>query len=300
MQIRPLVPGIATEVRDVDLAADLDASAWREIEAAWQAHHGLVFRGQDALPVEAQVRLIERFGPALQEREPGQFHSYVTNTVGEGGGVDDMYDGYREGALTPHMDFTYTRHPADAISLYAEAIPEGGTQTRFYSNSLPLARMSRERRAQLASHRIRCVLDLEDLQEDIVRYEAPPTEGRASVQHHEWPLVREHPRKPGHFVLFCTLQQTECVVGVPREESRALLRELFDQHLYVAGNCYVHEWRAGDLLVWDNLALQHGRERTPLLAGARTLRRVAVCADGNGVQETVEFMGLDDTSQAFA
>lgn len=300
MKFRPLVPGVAIEVAAIDLRSPLREADWASLDAAWCAHHALVFRGQTDLPVEAQVAFLEHFGPPLEEREPGQKHSYVTNTVGEGKGVDDMYDGYREGALTPHMDFTYTRYPADAISLYAEAIPSGGSETRFYSNVAPLAGLPSERAAWLRSLHIRCVLDLDDLKEDIERFRAAPTEGRPHVQHQVWPLVRAHPRKPGLEGLFCTLQQTECVVELPRAESDALLRELFEQHLYVSSNCYVHAWQPGDLVVWDNLALQHSRERTPLSVGPRTLRRVAVCAAGNGVQETVEFMGLADTTQTFA
>ncbi len=300
MEVVPLVDGIAAELRGVDLSRALDAAAWDAIQGAWQQHHALVFRAQDALPVDAQIALLSRFGPVLEEREPGQRHSFVTNTVGEGKGVDDMYDGYREGALTPHMDFTYTRYPADAISLYAEALPSGGSETTFYSNVAPLAAMSPELRERLRGYTIRCVLDLEDLKEDVVRYLEPPTEGRPMVQHHVWPLVRRHPRKPGVEMLFCTAQQTECVLELPRAESDALLRDLFEKHLYLPSNRYVHAWQPGDLVVWDNLALQHSRERTPLLSGARTLRRVSVCAEGNGVQETVEFMGLADTSEAFA
>jgi alpha-ketoglutarate-dependent taurine dioxygenase len=68
----------------------------------------------------------------------------------------------------------------------------------------------------------------------------------------------------------------------------------------VDANAYEHEWREGDLVVWDNLALQHSRRAIPLSRGERTFRRVAVCAGGNGVQETVEFLGLTDTSAAFA
>ena len=53
-----------------------------------------------------------------------------------------------------------------------------------------------------------------------------------------------------------------------------LLGELFD-HLYAPANVYRHRWRNGDLVIWDNIALQHARpdqSATP----RRRLRRVAV------------------------
>ena len=73
--------------------------------------------------------------------------------------------------------------------------------------------------------------------------------------------------------LFVTEQQTELIQGMPREESDALLRLLF-AHLYDDSHVYVHEWQPGDLIVWDNRAIQHARPE--LSAIPRTLRRVSV------------------------
>lgn len=296
---------IYARVTGLDLSRGVSDENWRELVVGWHRYHALVFSGQEALSDAAHVAFLERFGPVLEEREPGQQHSYVTNTIGEGKGLDDMYDGYREGELTPHMDYTYTRFPADVISLYAAAVPEAGTQTRFYSNVLPLERMPKELVAELRGYSIRCVLDLANLKEDIVRYREPRTADTSRLQRQNWPLIRLHPHKPGVEMLFCTLQQTERILELSGEgaapgESQAVLARIFDEYLYVEANTYEHEWRVGDLVVWDNLALQHSRRATPLAHGARSFRRVAVCAGGNGVQETVEFLGLADTSAAFA
>ena len=55
------------------------------------------------------------------------------------------------------------------------------------------------------------------------------------------------------------------------EESDALLAELFS-YLYADDAVYEHSWQADDLVVWDNLALQHARGAVG--EGARTLQRV--------------------------
>ena len=49
---------------------------------------------------------------------------------------------------------------------------------------------------------------------------------------------------------------THAIVGLPRAESDALLRELFD-HLADPTFHYRHKWRVGDVLMWDNCAVQH-------------------------------------------
>jgi alpha-ketoglutarate-dependent taurine dioxygenase len=186
---------IAIRVTGVDLSRPMPEATWRTLSAAWERHHALIFSGQEGLSDAAHVAFLSRFGPVLEEREPGQQHSYVTNTVGEGKGLDDIYDGYREGELTPHMDYTYTRFPADVISLYAAAVPDDGTQTRFYSNVIPLRRMPAEFVAELRGYSIRCVLDLANLKEDIVRYLEPRTADTPQLQRQNWPLVRQHPNK---------------------------------------------------------------------------------------------------------
>ena len=63
------------------------------------------------------------------------------------------------------------------------------------------------------------------------------------------------------------------IVGWERDESEAARAEAH-RSLYAADNLYVHNWRVGDLVVWNNIALQHGRPELPEW-GARTLRRVA-------------------------
>jgi len=45
--------------------------------------------------------------------------------------------------------------------------------------------------------------------------------------------------------------------------------------LYQPETVYAHEWREGDLVIWDNIALQHARAQV-LPDTRRTLRRVLV------------------------
>ena len=47
--------------------------------------------------------------------------------------------------------------------------------------------------------------------------------------------------------------------------------------LYDQSNCYEHNWAVGDVVLWDNVALHHGRPGFPATA-ARTLQRVTIGA----------------------
>ena len=75
------------------------------------------------------------------------------------------------------------------------------------------------------------------------------------------PVILKHPvsKEP---CLFVNKGFTHRIVGLPQEESRALLDELFDyatQRDFV----YRHQWRVGDLLIWDNRCSMHAREDFP-------------------------------------
>ena len=52
--------------------------------------------------------------------------------------------------------------------------------------------------------------------------------------------------------------------------------EIYD-HLYVAENAVEHRWRRGDIVLWDNLTLQHARGSLAS-AGRRVLQRVVAGA----------------------
>jgi taurine dioxygenase len=83
----------------------------------------------------------------------------------------------------------------------------------------------------------------------------------------------EHPRT-GTPILYVGEMQAERVVELDERASRDLLDELL-AHLYRPEHRYDHAWEVGDLVVWDNLALQHGRGAVTA-DGPRTLRRVAL------------------------
>ncbi len=310
MRIEPLCPesGIGARIREIDLEGGLSASEWQEIDATWNRYHALLFPDQKNLSTEGQVAFLDHFGPVLEERMPGEFHSFVSNNDGKG--LDEMTDGYREGPLTPHMDYTYTPYPADVISLLATELPEGGSTTSFYNNVRALEVMPATLRSELADYSIFCAHDLAEMKPDVRLYLEGRTDPAAPTQSHVWPLIRKHPHKPGIETLVCTLQQTERIIelegpgageGEDRDAaSRAKLGEIFDEYLYASDNEYVHPWQIGDLIVWDNIALQHGRAACPRTRGARTFRRVATCSAGNAIHETVKFLGLADSSVAFS
>jgi taurine dioxygenase len=93
-----------------------------------------------------------------------------------------------------------------------------------------------------------------------------------SYPHQVRPVLWPHHRT-GRPILAVWEQHTDALLPLDPDASTALVEDLY-AHLYQPSHTYVHRWRPGDLVLWDNHAIQHGR---PALGAApRTLRRVAI------------------------
>jgi taurine dioxygenase len=88
-----------------------------------------------------------------------------------------------------------------------------------------------------------------------VQEHAPTPEQLASVPDMATPVVRIHP-VTGRQGLFVNEGHTSHMADMPREEGDALLNELY-AHITQAEFIYTHHWTPGDLLMWDNIAVQH-------------------------------------------
>ncbi|MDE2303619.1 MAG: TauD/TfdA family dioxygenase [Sphingomonadales bacterium] len=65
---------------------------------------------------------------------------------------------------------------------------------------------------------------------------------------------------------------THRIMGMEADASEALLMQLFD-HLYNDALVYVHDWRRHDLMVIDNMRMQHSRENGERDGPTRILRK---------------------------
>src|SRR4029077_271829 len=81
------------------------------------------------------------------------------------------------------------------------------------------------------------------------------------------------------------------VVGMDFDESEALRAELHS-YLYDPANMYRHDWTVGDLVIWNNVALQHARPELPE-TGERTHRRVSGTLDAGISDWDATFRGLN-------
>ncbi|MGE4044764.1 MAG: TauD/TfdA dioxygenase family protein, partial [Acetobacteraceae bacterium] len=69
------------------------------------------------------------------------------------------------------------------------------------------------------------------------------------------PIVRTHPHT-GRKCLYVMRDDCTGIEGLEQDEAEALIAALAD-HIVKPEFIYRHQWRAGDLLMWDNCLVQH-------------------------------------------
>jgi taurine dioxygenase len=75
---------------------------------------------------------------------------------------------------------------------------------------------------------------------------------------HPHPAVIRDPGT-GRPALFLGRRPRAYVMGLPVEESEALLDELW-RHAFQPANVYDHHWQVGDVLIWSNYSTMHRRD----------------------------------------
>ena len=90
------------------------------------------------------------------------------------------------------------------------------------------------------------------------------------------PIVCTHP-ETGRKTLFVSPNFAKNVVGMTKDESETLLETLF-AHQTRDEYIWTHEWRVGDLVLWDNRATMHRREPFPD-AQRRILKRTQIFSE---------------------
>jgi taurine dioxygenase len=255
---RPLQP-FGAEV-DHDLSRPLtEAQGRRLVQLLWR--RGLVLaRGQN-LTMAQQEAVCGFAGPILhREGENG----YLTAVAGVAATLTE---------LSWHADAAYTRAPLDAISLHALEVVDEASSTRFVNAQDAWDALPADLRAQLADRE----LDMISPAFEALGARSCDQEDPVVVVRGVFPAVRRNPHN-GRQVLWTSELQTARVLGLDWAQSRDLLHAVFD-HLYRPARVLEHRWRNGDLVIWDNVGLQH--MRGPLRdVGVRVLQRVIVGTEG--------------------
>lgn len=272
VEIHPLSESLGAEVRGWDSAKPLDDDDLARILRGLRRHLVLVFRGQNSPRDDDLVGFGARFG----ELAPGAAIFGDPSTRPEILPVTNLRDEQGDplgtadsAALDWHHDYSYMPRVAKETFLEAIEIPDTPCPTHFCDTyaaleTLPAAQCDRLREIS-AHHDVRGAVPDEDLHlmQEMVRrkQERNRRQGRAhrKIPDSIYPVIGRHP-DTGREMLYVSPGMTTHLVGLAREESDTLLDALH-RHQLQDEFTYTHQWRVGDLVLFDAMGVMHARDR---------------------------------------
>jgi alpha-ketoglutarate-dependent 2,4-dichlorophenoxyacetate dioxygenase len=277
LTIRPILPKFGAEVSGVDISKPLDEATQKAIKAA-QDQWGVTVWRNTGLDDASHVAFSRIFGHLeLAPRPAGRKARFQHPELFDAGNLDaegniirdEMVKLHKKGDRLWHTDSSFMPvRSAYSLLLCHEAPPEGGptcfADTRTAYDDLPQAMKDRIETLQ-AVHSIwwsRKVAGYPFTEEEV--------DEKPSATH---PLVHVHAGS-GRKTMFIAAHARD-IVGMPRDEGRALLKELIE---FATQPKYTFEvyYQPGDMVIWDNLCSMHRGGDFDDVNHRRDMRRTTV------------------------
>lgn len=240
---RDLTPLIATEIR-TDVGTLLSGEIAKDIRDILE-RRGVVIFPEINLTDEQQVDFTKTIGVHAPETAAGVFKVTLDSTENE------MADYLRSGFFW-HLDGTMDKLPIRASILSARRLSPIGGQTEWANTYAAYEALPDEDKHTIANMKARHTLEA-------FHSSIYPEPGYAQLL--EW---REHPSRTLPLVWKHQSGRKSLIIGnsigyiedMDRDESRLLAARLRD-HATQPQFVYRHEWKVGDMVMWDNCGTIH-------------------------------------------
>ena len=276
LKFSDLAPFMGTEVHGLDINQPLSDEKFATLRRKFAERSILLIRNQDLSPV-SHITFSQRFGEleahVLQNFcLDGHPEIFVVSNIKEKGKHIGAYGGSKE----YHSDLAYIERPSLGSVFYCLECTQEGGETSFVSMFEVHDALPQDRREWLTrqkavfdypwNHKIRTAHRPPLSAAQIV--ETPP------VSH---PCVRSHPetRRRAAFFSPIWIRNFE---GMTEEESQPILAELCVFAMQPKFS-YIHKWRPGDVLIWDNRSSMHKAMPFDEINGRRRMHRTTICGD---------------------
>jgi alpha-ketoglutarate-dependent 2,4-dichlorophenoxyacetate dioxygenase len=283
VDIVQLGPGFGVELRGVTLAdVASDDAVYAAVRAAFEEHSVLVFRSQEVTD-EVQLAFSRRFGPPEVTKVGSQgtgSHFVILSTIGPDGKVvppDHRLSLRNKANQLWHTDSSFKRVPALTSILSARIIPADGGETEYVSTRLAYERLDPGLRQRLqnsfAWH------DYAHSRGQIAPDLASPEE-RAALPPQCWRMVWKNPVNSRGAIYLAS--HAYGVEGMEKAAGEELIDELM-AFATAPGTSYLHQWRKGDVVMWDNRATMHRGRPWPAHEARLMVRTTISATEADGV-----------------
>jgi len=268
---------LGAEIRSVDLSRPLDDATFAQIHRAFLDNEIIFFRGQ-ALSDEDHIRFSRRFGELrrvnLDDVDKRYPEIFIVSNIMENG----QYIGSYDAGIFWHTDGSYLPNPHAASFLRAIEIPmqDGRALGDTVYASMTAAYDALDEPTRRRIDGLKAVHSIKYREEQTNKAGITKKFNQAMMAAPEavHPLARLHP-VTGRKCLWVSQGYTVRILGLPEDESQALIRQL--SHYCVEERFqYRHRWQLHDLVLWDNCSTQHKATFDYALPQRRLLHRTVV------------------------
>lgn len=291
IQFRPITPLIGAEVEGVDLRQPLSADNAAAIHDAMDRHAVLVFHHPEALTNEQHMAFTLALGPlettqknAMRSstgdfRLPASFNDVSNlNAANQPYAREDRKRLFAIGNRLWHSDSSFKVVPAKYSLLRAVRIPSKGGNTEFAHMGAAYDALDNETRELIEP----LICEHSQLySRDLIGFREFTEEERIRFAPVRQRLVRTHP-STGRKSIYLS-SHAGIILGWPLPEARLLLRDL-TEHATQREFVYSHQWKVGDLVMWDNRQTMH-RGRPFPAEEPRDVRRTTIAGEAPTVEQ---------------
>lgn len=267
---------VGVEVSGIDINAPYSDDLQAELKALWYEHGILVFRNQQITP-ESQIRFSRLFGPlelhplkATRSDKYPELFELVNNSDKDKFNTATYKGETIVGRLDWHIDLHYTGRPNHGAVLTAVEVAKEDGLTGFGDLAKAYDALDTETQTLLSKlevaysfsmqRRHMRYVDLEGYEPGPFSPKKPSDMNFPDFSDAVYPAVGTHPVS-GRKVLGVVEQFLDRVItpqrfGLSNDESIELLERLV-AHTKKPELTYFHQWREGDMVLWDNWRAMH-------------------------------------------
>lgn len=258
LESRAVKGSFALEIGGIDLWDAQSDATLAHLREIW-GHAGVLLFRRQALSEHELVAFSAQFGkPEIIVRTDWQSVTQpeviqISNMRNQDG---QSIGGLGAGELDWHSDQSYVVNPATGAALYMVEMPRDGGRTYWANLQLAYAGLPDAMKRRIEGKRAifdylkrQSTYDNEKPMSAELRRKTPP------VMH---PLVNIHP-VTGAKSLYLDPSTTVGIEGLSPADGKALLDEL-TAHATAPEFVYTHDWKIGDVVLWDNGFTLHRRD----------------------------------------
>ncbi len=278
ISVRHMDAALGAEIAGLDVAQPLAHGDVEAVKAAWRERLVLLFCGQSLS--DPQLLAFSRCFGELDPPGPNPYGkpfnkefpeiNVISNVVENGRPIGNL----GAGEAVWHADMTYVDIPPKAGILHALEVPRAGGNTYFADMYAAYETLPGELKQAISGRT--AIHDASRNSAGFLRKgyrEVTDVRQTVGARH---PLVRTDPES-GRKALFLGRRPNSYVVGMEVADSEALLDALWE-HATLPQFAVCHQWQAGDLLMWNNLAVLHRRDSFDASA-RRVMHRTQIKGD---------------------